>query len=710
MFTVAPKRRPTRPAAGQAGTTAAGKWETKRERENRRGRLQSTAAREIGPLPKCKNQAGRDACEKDLELFAKTYFPKVFYLPFGPDHRRAIEKISRAVLQGGQFALAMPRGSGKTSLCRIAAVWALLYGHRSYVAIVAATEASAEQLLAIIKRHFLSPDLLADFPEACVPLAALENDARRANGQLVDGAKTGIVYAARTLVLPTIAGSRCSGAIITTSGMTGEIRGQTHALPDGTVVRPNLVIVDDPQTRESARSPQQTQTRLSVITGDVLGLAGPGQKIAAVMPCTVIAPNDLADEILNRQRHPEWQGERCKMLISPPANQPLWDRYEQLRAEALRADREPTDATEFYRQNRAAMDEGAAVSWEERYDTGEISAIQNAMNLKIDRGPEFDAEYQNEPRRVDAAAALDPEAIMHRLSGYPSGTAGPEIETVVTFIDVGQDLLWWAACGFTAGFDAEVLDYGTWPEQRTRSFSAATAPARLRKLYPNAGDDGAVYAGLAALTDRLFARNWPRSDHDTLPIKRCLIDIGWKPKVIRAFIRQSAHRDRLTASRGKGIGPGQKPMAEYPKRPGEKLGLDWILSAPGPDRLRVITHDANAWKDRLSGMLTRPLGKKVGLLLAGDPPQYHQQIAHHLASEYPMPVTARGVTVDQWVRRPDADNHWLDTIVGCCVAANFEGIQPLSALADGPRGPALRLSELRRQRRHHRTNHPGARE
>jgi hypothetical protein len=28
------------------------------------------------------------------------------------------------------------------------------------------------------------------------------------------------------------------------------------------------------------------------------------------MPCTVIRPGDMADNILNRDRHPEWNGER----------------------------------------------------------------------------------------------------------------------------------------------------------------------------------------------------------------------------------------------------------------------------------------------------------------------------------------------------------------------------------------------------------------
>jgi len=39
-------------------------------------------------------------------------------------------------------------------------------------------------------------------------------------------------------------------------------------------------MVDDPQTTESAWSPSQSQRREAILAGDVLGMAGPGKKIA----------------------------------------------------------------------------------------------------------------------------------------------------------------------------------------------------------------------------------------------------------------------------------------------------------------------------------------------------------------------------------------------------------------------------------------------
>ena len=87
-----------------------------------------------------------------------------------------------------------------------------------------------------------------------------------------------------------------------------------------------------PQTRESAGSIEQNRKRIAILAGDILGLAGPGQKISGIMPCTIIRPGDMADQILDRQKHPEWNGEKAKMLYSEPTNTKLWEEYAEIRA------------------------------------------------------------------------------------------------------------------------------------------------------------------------------------------------------------------------------------------------------------------------------------------------------------------------------------------------------------------------------------------
>jgi len=91
------------------------------------------------------------------------------------------------------------------------------------------------------------------------------------------------------------------------------------------------------------------------MNGAILNLAGPGQKISGIMPCTVIRPGDMADQILDRDKHPAWQGERTRLVYVFPANEKLWDKYAQIRADSFRNDGDGHEATEFYGKHRKEM-------------------------------------------------------------------------------------------------------------------------------------------------------------------------------------------------------------------------------------------------------------------------------------------------------------------------------------------------------------------
>jgi hypothetical protein len=366
----------------------------------------SLASRDIGEPPAVVDLERKARAASDFRFFCEQYFPLTFSLPWSPDHLKVIAKIEQAVLRGGLFAMAMPRGSGKSTICECACIWAVLYGHREFVCLIGSDEGHAMDMLDSIKMELDGNDLLLeDFPEVVYPIQCLDGIANRCNGQLYKGARTHIGWTAREIVLPTIPESKASGAIIKVAGITGRIRGMKYKRADGKTVRPTLVVLDDPQTDESARSLSQCATRESILAGAVLGLAGPGKKISGIMPCTVIRPGDMADNILDRDKHPEWNGERTKMVYAFPTNEKLWQRYAEIRAESMRQGNAGEEATDFYRQNREAMDEGAVVAWPERFNHDELSAIQHTMNLKLQNEAAFFAEYQNEPLPEETAEA-----------------------------------------------------------------------------------------------------------------------------------------------------------------------------------------------------------------------------------------------------------------------------------------------------------------
>ena len=385
----------------------------------------------------------------------------------------------------------------------MACLWSALTGATSFVCLVAASSERAKDLLENIKIWIETNPLLAeDFPEVTFPVRALERIANRQKGQNYNGEPTRIEWASDRVVLPTIEGSQSSGVVISCSGMKGsDIRGQNYARSDGQVARPDLVMVDDPQTTESAWSLSQSHRREAILAGDVLGMAGPGKKIAGLMACTVIRPGDMADRTLDREKHPEWQGERTKMVYSFPSNEKLWSRYTELRMESLRSDGDGSEATEFYRENRVAMDEGVVVAWAERYNDDEISAIQHAMNLKLRDEAAFFAEYQNEPLPEDVGEdeQLTVDDIVQKLNGHKLGEIPIGCNHLTMFIDVHGKLLYYVITAWESDFTGYIVDYGAYPDQRRQYFTLRDArPTRCLDIKRGAGLEGSIYAGLEA--------------------------------------------------------------------------------------------------------------------------------------------------------------------------------------------------------------------
>src|SRR5690242_13857273 len=104
----------------------------------------------------------------------------------------------------------------------------------------------------------------------------------------------------------------------------------------------------------------------------------------------------MADNILNTEKHPEWNGERTKMVYAFPTAEKLWTEYAEIRADSLRRRHEGREATEFCREHQPELDAGAVIAWPERFNYDELSAVRHAMNLKLQDEAAFLAEYQNE--------------------------------------------------------------------------------------------------------------------------------------------------------------------------------------------------------------------------------------------------------------------------------------------------------------------------
>jgi hypothetical protein len=683
-------------------------YEKYRESQAAISRARSATGREIGTFPRVKSRTRWAACRNDLRLFCETYLRARFHLAWSPDHLRCLAKLQAAALEGGQFAFAMPRGTGKTSLVVAAALWSVLYGHRSFVVLVGATDGAAGELLDSLKVEIETNPLLgADFPKVCHPVRRLEGIVQRGGGQTFRGERTRLGWTDDEVVLPTVKGSDSSGAVVKALGITGRVRGLSHTTAAGRTIRPDLVILDDPQTDESAASPTQNAKREALISKAVLGLAGPTTRIAAVMPCTVIAPGDMADRALDRELHPEWNGERTKLIYDLPTNVELWEQYAEIRRQSLMHGRGLAEATEFYRQHRAEMDAGARVAWPERYNPDEISATQHAMNLRLADYRAFMAEYQNDPERGtfgEGAKEYNAQTLAGRLSGTERYQVPREATRLTTGIDCGARLLWYVTVAWTESGGGVVVDYGCHPAQNRPVFEARDARPSLIDAYPGHTESQLVFAGLRDLTADVLGRTYYRDGGGEVRAERALVDSGWQAQAVYQFVRASNYQGVLLPSKGVGRTTTARGVGEWRPRPGERTGFHWRLSLPERGSGRTLLFDPDPYKSLLFERLTTPPGGGTALTLFGRSAGAHALFAEHLAAEYSTPATLRGVTFDKWEVRPDRpDNHLLDCLVLAAVAASLAGLQWSAAgqpvAPQAPRRRTVSLAELQRARK-----------
>ena len=662
-------------------------YDRHRARMARQSIESSIEGRDIGSIPDVMDPKRREKCRTDFMLFCKTYFPRVFYLPWGPPQIETAKRIEAAALEGGNFAIAMPRGTGKSTLSECAAIWAIVYGYRRYVVVICATDTATREVLNSIKGTFESNEaIMEDFPEICYPVEKLEGITNRCKGQLCNGKRTHIEWNDVKLVLPSIEGAPSSGSVINSSTITGRLRGMKHKTPSGEIIRPDFVIIDDPQTHESAKSAAQTADRLRIIQSDILGMAGPGRKITAIMPCTVIYPDDVADQLLDREKSPDWNGRRIGLLEGWPKNFVLWQRYWEIRSNSQRNDKGTTAATEFYIAHREEMDEGCKATWPDRYEQDEASAIQFAMNLFFKDKQTFLAEYQNEPLGYELGDGeqLTTQSIMKLLNNRHKGDIPAAATRLTMFVDVQKNLLYYTIMAFADDFTCWLIDYNAFPEQPLGIFSTKDAHPTYRDLYQGTGQEGALTAALGEFLIPMLHRTFQREDGMEMTIDRCLIDSGWgeTTDAIYNFVRESRLSAVLLPSKGVSVNATVRPISEYPRKLGEIISpYEWTIGPVKSKRhVRLMRYDANYWKNFLRNRVFSSRGESGAFSIDGlEIDDRFRMLCDHLTSEYSVAETAKGRRCDIWKLYPNRENHWLDCVVGCMVAASERGCQLLIA-------------------------------
>lgn len=650
-----------------------------------RSRERSAAERELSPIPSCANPRRREKAQKSLLAFIETYLKGKrkadklpFWMPWGRAHLELIKSIERCVFDGEVTAVAMPRGSGKTTIAIAAVLWAILCcGHR-FVILIAANKGAAKGLIQKISALVKSNKKLAeDFPEWVYPFKKTRgvNQSR----PLFNGEPVGLKMAKTEIVFACLPGL-CTGAILKCAGLLGsDIRGQLHGTDEGELVRPTFFLCDDPQTPQSAVSEIQNDTRERILANDVLGMAGPGESLGGIATVTVIAKNDMAERILNSEVYPQYHGRRYPMLEGMPAEKDCEHlrKYGDVRREGLRRGDNGRAGNAYWKKNAAELRKGMTPYWPSRKDANDVDAIQHAINIWLDDRRKFYAEYQNDPGAADSTdeRKLLSVNLITRQSGRPRGIIPVGVQYLAAGIDVQGDLLYWTVLATESTPTGYVVDYGVWPPQQRDYFTLRDASPTIetflrRRDGIERDQEAQIYAALSTLFDSLAGRQYEVENsggNGIMSVGRIVPDANWLPEVVHRASKESKHRNIILPSFG------AKPSFFLRKiPPGARLGTDYIVYPPGQKRpMRHAGVNSAAWITRVHNAFMAPMGSQGAWLLFSDDPYRHRNYADHQTAETYTDWTddATGRKERRWTPIPGRDNHWLDSTklagVGC---------------------------------------------
>lgn len=656
-------------------------YEKVKERAREVSALKSLVGREISPLPPVANYKRRVECSKSLLLFLRSYFPQKFKKPFGKNHLRLIDAFQKAISEGGKQAVAMPRGTGKTTIALGTAVWALVTGRRRFIVVVAANTKEARKLLKAISSMLTSSaELVDDYPEICYPLVKLRGSALLARGQLFYGQPTNVQITADSLRLPTIRGSRASGSTLAAYGVNAAIRGLSSENPDGSTDRPDFLFLDDLQTDAVAVNPNRVAQLEETVASTLEGLVENGAELAMVQTCTVKAPDDYSDRTLNREIYPRWNGLRFQSVEVMPARMDLWREYRALWFDDER------QATQFYRDNMEAMREGAVVAWPEAYVGKKlVDSLEYYMCKWCENERAFWSEQQNQPLEASSGAIkLSAKEIVAKINGYDENVVPDDTAKITASVDVHGDVLYYSVVAWDARFTGRVITYGTFPEQKRTYFSKNDGGLEtLKRMFPGATADGRVQRGLDWLFHSLLDWRFPSESNANadMRIDRILVDVGWKTETVENAIRAVDAR-LIVPAKGAAVLAKSSPMRQWPKRQGRVFGWHLIDEKTANSALRSMLVDVNYWKTKTHEAYALAPGEAGSLSLWGTSKTRHRMFSEHMSAETAKLVEYASNKVVEWspnVNRPD--NHYFDTIVYNFAAASSLGL----LTADDPR-------------------------
>jgi hypothetical protein len=630
----------------------------------RKREIRSESARIV--IPDCKNPIRREKCLADPELFLKTYFADKYTRPFGPHHLKMIDAILSRAQHGGRQAIAAPRGCGKSELVKGMLAYLVFAGLVRFPLPIAATGNLASSLFKDFQSKVQAcVTLQQDFPEVCYPVQALEGAPQRAGRQHVDGVLTRIKWTTEEISLPYVPGSIYGGVKMAYYGLDAAFRGINR---DG--MRPDFVVVDDPETEESARSLDQIQKREDTLDRAIAGLAQEGSNLAIVLLTTIQNRHCLSYRVTDRKIRPSFNGFRFGMVVKWPTHMDLWENYIAIRhSDQEHGDEHGMNAVKYYLESRDEMDAGHEML-SSHYDKIELedgtqvihSALQFAFNKIADTSmAAYRSEYQNDPEPEDEIerTALTAARVQSRVGKFSQREAPSTTEARTIGIDIGNHNSHWVDCAWEGNAIGSVVDYGIMETHGLTGNADDTAVER------------AILASLEVWADEVVSKVNPLL---------CLIDSGSGAGHTAAVYEFCRRRGRpFFPSKGWSDARFRLPQAQDGKYPFEQAYAHYLIDS-GVHLYNVNTEYWKKWLQQR--FITSPFdeggnrndGSLVLFDTAGDRKR-HLSFAHHMTAEEEQLVPVYGKESKRVWFVKNRNNHWLDAIALACAGAGCVGIR-----------------------------------
>ncbi len=300
--------------------------------------------------------------------FAMLYLPHYLDRPTSRMHGEVygmLEDVSQR--PGARLALAAPRGSAKSTLVSLVfALWCICHRLFRFIVLVSDTAEKAEGFLDQIKHELVRNERLsADYAEVCEP-----------GGQYARWPR----WRANEIITH-------NGVKVAALGLDQNIRGRRHIEH-----RPDLIILDDVETRENTQTPEARAKVRDWFDKSILK-AGTRETRVVVIG-TIQHYDSLLAALTDPVKSPLWQGRIYRSVIQWSPRVELWETWTAILRGRQEYDSEtgPEAARRYFEENEQAMLKGTEVLWPE------VEDYYALMLMRESEGPaSFDSEKQNQP-------------------------------------------------------------------------------------------------------------------------------------------------------------------------------------------------------------------------------------------------------------------------------------------------------------------------